>query len=152
MAEHLFKTWSTLFDTKQRMDGLEGVLHDKEEMEHMNSAEISALSEAKTELELENTRLQDDVKRLQDDNKRLWNVIKGQRDNFKELRDEMNDLRDYIKNKDEVDALGRQEKPPKVKSPAHRYVQEISPILAFFRDARSKLFYSIISVVTVVSC
>lgn len=152
MADHLSKTWSTLFDTKQRLDGLERVLHDKEEMEHMNSAEISDLSEAKTELELENMRLQDDIKGLQNDNKRLWNAIKGQGNNLKEWRDEMNHLRDYLKNKTQVDALGREEKPPKGKSAAHRYVQEISPILAFFRDARSKLFYSIISVATVVSC
>ena len=94
MKEHLSETWSKLLKTTQRLDGLEGVLHDKEEIEHMNNAEISDLRQSETKLELENKRLRDDIKSLRDD-------IKG-------LRDDMVVLRQvYMKNKDEVDALRR---------------------------------------------
>ena len=107
------------------------MLLDKEEVEHKNSAEISDLRHSKKELKLEN--------------KRLWNSMKGLRDEIKGLRDEIKGLGDDIKNKDEVDAPGRHENPPKVKSPAHRYVHyNFSYISIFFGDARSKLFYSII--------
>ena len=78
------------------------MLHDKEEVEHMNSAEISDLRHSKKELKLEN--------------KRLWNSMKGLRDEIRGLRDEITGLRDGIKNKDEVEEQGR------AKSPAHRHV------------------------------
>ena len=154
MKEHLSETWSKLLKTTQRLDGLEGVLHDKEEIEHMNNAEISDLRQSETKLELENKRLRDDIKGLRDD-------IKG-------LRDDMVVLRQvYMKNKDEVDALRRlvetkesnhHEKPlpPKPsknytgrkmddsKSPAHRYVHGIFSNISIFREARSKLVYAII--------
>ena len=135
MEEHLSKTWSELLKTTQRLDGLEGVLLDKEYMEHRNNEEISNLRQSEKKLELENKRLQDDITGLRDD-------IKG-------LRDDMVVLRQvYMKNKDEVDTLRRlvqtkesnyhekplPSKPSKnytgrkmddSKSPAHRYVHDI---------------------------
>lgn len=76
------------------MDGLEGVLLDKEYMEHRNNEEISDLRQSEKKLGLENKRLRDD--------------IKGLRDDIKELRSDMVVLRQlYMKNKDEVDALRR---------------------------------------------
>ena len=142
MEEHLSKTWSKLSKTTQRLDGLEGVLLDKEYIEHRNNEEISDLRQSEKKLELENKRLRDDIKGLRDD-------IKG-------LRSDMVVLRQvYMKNKDEVDALRRlvqtkeskveanegkpHEKPlpPKPrknyagkkmddsKNPAHRYVRDI---------------------------
>lgn len=87
MEEHLSKTWSTLSKTTQRLDRLEGVLLDKEYMEHRNNEEISDLRQAEKKLELENERLREDIKRL---------------------RKEMVVLREVnMKNKDESNALRR---------------------------------------------
>ena len=143
MKEHLSETWSKLLKATQRLDGLEGVLHDKEEIEHMNNAEISDLRQSETKLELENKRLRDD--------------IKGLRDDMRGLRDDMVVLRQvYMKNKDEVDALRRlvetkesnhHEKPlpPKPsKNYTGRYVHGIFSNISIFREARSKLVYAII--------
>lgn len=139
------------------MDGLEGVLLDKEYMEHRNNEEISDLRQSEKKLELENKRLRDD--------------IKGLRDDIKELRSDMVVLRQvYMKNKDEVDALRRlvqtkdskveanEEKPhekplpPKPrknyagkkmddsKSPAHRYMHDVlSNINIFPRSKKQTL-------------
>ena len=168
MEEHLSKTWSKLSKTTQRLDGLEGVLLDKEYMEHRNNEEISDLRHSEKKLELENKRLRDDIKGLRDD-------IKG-------LRSDMVVLRQvYMKNKDEVDALrhlvqtkeskveANEEKPhekplpPKPrknyaekkmddsKSPAHRYVRDILSNINNF-SAKQEANSTMPSFATLVSC
>ena len=61
---------------------------------------------------------------------------------MKGLRDEIKGLRDDIKNKDEVDAPGHHENPPKVKGSAHRYVHYNFSYISIFsatREANSSI-------------
>lgn len=57
MEEYLFKIWFKLLKIIQCLDGLEGVLFDKEYMEYRNNEEISDLRQLEKKFELENKRL-----------------------------------------------------------------------------------------------
>ena len=151
MEEHLSKTWSELSKTKLRLDGLEGVLLDKEYMEHRNNEEISDLRQSEKKLELENKRLRDNIKELRGD-MAVLRQVKDEVDAFRRLVQTMESNVEA----NEVNPLQLKSKNYSLRkmddsnSFAHRCVHDIFSNIHFPRSKKQTLLFH--HLVTVVLC